>query len=260
MIPRPLRLLLPVLMAPLLIAFWYGALLLLEPGRRAFLPAPDSVFWALIELRGELWSAAVHTAGGALAGFSAAVLIAVIASAILSLNSWIRAGLYPYVMLLQMTPIVVIAPILVIWVGAGFRSVAVITFLICVFPMIVNTTQGLVSVDRNLVDLFRLARASWLQEFLHLRVPGALPYFLTGLRISATLAPIGAVVGDFTAGDSAGAGLGFLTIIYSANFRYPELFAAVAANCMLGFLFSGGATFVSWLALHRWHDSYHRAR
>ena len=78
------------------------------------------------------------------------------------------------------------------------------------------------------------------------------------MRIAANLAPIGAVVGDFTAGNSAGAGLGFLTIIYSANFRYPELFATVAATCTLGFLFTGGVLGLSWLALHHWHDSYGR--
>lgn len=256
---RWMRFLLPALAAPVLIALWYGVLLLLSPERRIFFPAPHGIIAAFIDLHEEIWNASLHTAGGAFAGFSMAVAIALLASAILSCNASIRASLYPYVMLLQMTPIVVIAPILVIWVGAGFRSVAVITFLICVFPLIVNTTQGLISVDRNLVDLFRMARASWLQEFLHLRIPGALPYFFTGLRISATLAPIGAVVGDFTAGDSAGAGLGFLTIIYSANFRYPELFAAVAANCLLGFAFSGGAALLSWVVLHRWHDSYHRA-
>jgi NitT/TauT family transport system permease protein len=199
--------------------------------------------------------AALNTGEGALAGFLAALVISCLCAFLLSLSPWARAGLSPYLMILQLTPVVVISPVLVIWIGAGFKSVAVITFLICVFPLIVNTTQGLLSVDRRFLDLFQMAHASRTQVLLQLRIPSALPFFFAGLRIAATLAPIGAVVGDFTAGDSAGAGLGFLTIIYSANFRYPELFATVVANCMLGFLFTGSVVLASRLVLSRWHSS-----
>lgn len=250
-------LILPLLLAPLFILLWHGGVLCLSEERRLFMPGPWSVLNALITHREELARAAWHTGLGALVGFLGAVLASLFCAFVLSLSKWVRRALYPYLMMLQLTPIVVLAPVLVIWVGAGFRSVTVITFLICVFPLIVNTTQGLVSVDRNLVDLFKLARASRWQELLRLRLPAAMPYFFTGLRIAATLAPIGAVVGDFTAGDSAEAGLGFLTIIYSANFRYPELFAAVIANAALGFLFTGMVLVLSRYALGHWHDSYH---
>jgi NitT/TauT family transport system permease protein len=164
-------------------------------------------------------------------------------------------------MILQLTPIIVIAPILILWAGAGIVSVTIITFLICFFPLVVNTTQGLISTDRNLVDLFRMCRASRWQEIFLLRAPGALPYFFTGLRIAATLAPIGAIVGDFYAGNSAGGqgGLGFLTIIYSSQFKIAALFATAVSSCALGFLFAGGVVALSWLCLHRWHDSYSRS-
>ena len=256
---RTQRLFLPALTAPVLMGLWYLAFFLFSPERRLFLPAPHQILHALVASRAELFSALLNTGAGALTGFLLAIAVSSLGALLLSLSPWVRASLYPYLMILQMTPVVVLAPILIMWVGAGFKSVSVITFLICVFPLVVNSTQGLISVDRRLVELFHMARASRRQEVFLLRIPAALPYFFTGLRIAATLAPIGAVVGDFTAGNSAGAGLGFLTIIYSANFRYPELFATVVATCALGFLFTGGVVWLSWLALHRWHDSYGRA-
>jgi NitT/TauT family transport system permease protein len=157
-----------------------------------------------------------------------------------------------------MTPVIVVAPILVLWVGAGLKSVVVITFLICFFPIVVNTTQGLISTDRELVDLFRMWRTSKLQELFHLRVPAALPYFFTGLRIAATLAPIGALVGDYTAGSSAGdgGGLGFQAVIYSSQAKYPALFATAAVTCALGFIFVAVVIGTSWLVLRHLHDSY----
>jgi len=252
----PIRILPPLLLAPFFVGLWYAAVFLVPSDRAFLLPAPHEILKAFSLHGTEIGAAALNTGSGALVGFLSAVLFSTLCAALLACSQWLRAGLYPYLMVLQLTPVVVISPVLVIWVGAGFRSVAVITFLICVFPLIVNTTQGLVSVDRNHLDLFRMARAKRHQEFLRLRVPSALPYFFTGLRISATLAPIGAVVGDFTAGDSAGAGLGFLTIIYSANFQYPELFATVVVNCMLGFVFTGAVVLLSRRLLGHWHDSY----
>jgi NitT/TauT family transport system permease protein len=164
-------------------------------------------------------------------------------------------------MILQMTPIIIFAPILILWVGPGLKSVVVITFLICFFPLVVNTTQGLISTDRNLVELFQMYRASKWQQIKLLRIPAALPYFFTGLRIAAVLAPIGALVGDYTAGSSAGngGGLGFQAIIYSSQAKYPALFATAAVTCALGFIFVAGVLALSWLALHKWHDSYQRS-
>jgi NitT/TauT family transport system permease protein len=103
-------------------------------------------------------------------------------------------------------------------------------------------------------------RAKPWQEILFLRVPSALPYFFTGLRIVAVLAPIGAITGDYTAGSSAGdgGGLGFQAIIYSTQAKYPALFATAAVGCVLGFIFTGAVLALSWWALHQWHDSYER--
>src|SRR5690606_8790882 len=118
----------------------------------------------------------LNTAKGALIGFLSAVAGSFLLALILSLSPLVRASLYPYLMMLQMTPVIVLAPILVLWAGPGLASVSIITFLICFFPMVVNTTQGLISTDPNLLDLFRMCQASKAQEILRLRVPSALPY------------------------------------------------------------------------------------
>jgi NitT/TauT family transport system permease protein len=244
-----------------MILVWYAICLAMSPEQRFLLPAPHEVARAFIEKGPALWNAALNTGEGALLGFGSAVALSFIMALVLSLSPLVRASFYPYLMILQMTPIIVMAPILILWVGPGLKSVTIITFLICFFPMVVNTTQGLISTDRNLVDYFRMCRATKLQEVFLLRVPAALPYFFTGLRIAGTLATIGAIVGDVFAGNSAGGqgGLGFLTIIYSAQFQIGALFATAAVSCLLGFIFVAAVIALSWLALHKWHESYRQS-
>lgn len=258
---RPLTVLLPILMGAAFVGLWYAVHALLSEDYRFLLPTPDAVITAFQENSTALLAATLNTTKGALLGFLLATFVSLLAAVLLSLSSWLRAGLYPYLMILQMTPVIVVAPILVLWVGAGLKSVVIITFLICFFPLVVNTTQGLISTDRNLVELFQSYRASRLQQLLHLRLPSALPYFFTGLRIAATLAPIGALVGDYTAGSSAGdgGGLGFQAIIYSSQAKYAALFATAAITCALGFIFVAIVVALSWITLHRWHESYDRS-
>ena len=256
---RTLTFLLPLLTGILLVAAWYVVRIWILPeSQRFLLPAPDAVVRAFIEKGPQLASATASTALGAFLGFSAAVVGSIILGLLLSLSPLVRAGLYPWLMALQLTPIIVIAPILILWVGPGLKSVVIITFLISFFPLVVNTTQGLVSIDRNLLDLFRMGRASRLQQVLLLRIPSALPYFFTGLRIAATLAPIGAISGDIFTGSSGGGqgGLGFLAIVYSAQFQIPALYATAIVSCLLGFVFAGAVILLSWLCLRHWHDAY----
>jgi NitT/TauT family transport system permease protein len=252
---------LPVISGVSLIGVWYLARLALGEEQKFLLPQPHDVVLAFRDNGAAIWQAARNTATGAILGFSCAVALSFIFALILSLSPRVRTSFYPYLMVLQMTPIVVLAPILILWVGPGIKSVVIITFLICFFPMVVNTTQGLISTDRNLVDFFRMCKATKRQEILLLRVPAALPYFFTGLRIAGTLAPIGAIVGDFYAGNSAGGGggLGYLTIVFSSQFKMAALFASAVASCAMGFVFVGGVVAVSWWALHRWHDSYSKS-
>ena len=259
-IPLPViaRKLLPFATGVAMIFVWYGICMSLSADQRFLLPTPHEVARAFVDKGPALWGAALNTGGGALIGFALAVGLSFLFALILSLSPLVRASFYPYLMILQMTPIIVIAPILILWVGPGLKSVVIITFLICFFPMVVNTTQGLISTDSNLVAFFKMCKATKVQTILFLRVPAALPYFFTGLRIAATLAPIGAIVGDYIAGNSAGGqgGLGFLTIIYSSQFQMGALFATAAVGCLLGFIFVMGVIALSWLALHKWHDSF----
>ncbi len=255
-----LRFLLPAATGAFFVAAWYAVCFSLSADNRFLLPTPGAVLIALRQNLDVLARASLNTAEGALLGFGLSILVSFVLALGLSLSSLVRVSLYPYLMILQMTPVIVFAPVLVLWVGPGLKSVTIITFLICFFPLVVNTVQGLVSTDRNLVDLFRMYRAARWQEIFLLRVPAALPYFFTGLRIAAVLAPIGALVGDYTAGSSAGngGGLGFQTIIFSSEAEYPALFATAAVTCALGFIFVAVVLALSWLALHKWHDSFER--
>jgi NitT/TauT family transport system permease protein len=233
----------------------------LSEDMRFLLPTPGAILDAFAEHRTTLARATWSTTQGALLGFGLAIVVSFGLAILLSLSPLVRTGLYPYLMALQMTPLPVLAPICVIWVGAGLKSVALLTFVIAFFPLVVNTTQGLISTDRNQVELFRLYRASRWQQLWLLRVPSALPYFFTGLRIAATIAPIGAVVADMNAGSSAGdgGGLGFQAVIYSAQAKYPALFATAATTCVLGFILNAAVLTLAWLTLRHWHDSYERA-
>lgn len=250
----------PVMSGTLLLGLWIAVHRWVGADYQFLVPPPSAVAAALCDQAVPLAHATINTATGAMLGFGLATLLSATLAILLSWSRLVRAGLYPYLMILQMTPVIVIAPILVLWVGPGLKSVTIITVLICFFPLVVNTTQGLISTDRNLLELFQLWRASRWQQMIHLRIPAALPYFFAGLRIAAVLAPIGALVGDYTAGSSAGngGGLGFLTIIYSSQAQYPALFATAIVTCVLGFVFTGAVAALSWLALHRWHDAYDR--
>ena len=198
----------PALTGVLMIAAWYAVHAWLGEDRQFMLPTPDAVVDALRENAQPLWRATLNTALGAVLGFAIATALAFFLAVVMSLSTGLRASLYPYLMILQMMPVIVIAPILIIWVGPGLKSVTIITVLICFFPLVVNTTQGLISTDRGLLELFQMWRVTRWQQLARLRIPAAMPYFFTGLRIAAVLAPIGALVGDYTAGSSAGYGGG----------------------------------------------------
>jgi NitT/TauT family transport system permease protein len=253
-----LNIVLPALIGAVVVGLWYGVHFLLSEDLRFILPTPGAIVTALQTNSAALSRAALNTTEAALLGFGLAVMVSTLFALALSLSQLIRISLYPYLMILQMTPVIIFAPILQLWVGPGLKSVTIITFLICFFPLVVNTTQGLRATDRNLVELFAMWRATRLQQLIHLRVPAALPYFFTGLRIAATLTPIAALVGDYTAGSSAGdgGGLGFQAIIYSSQAKYPALFATAVVTCTIGFIFTAAVLALSWFALHKWHDSY----
>jgi NitT/TauT family transport system permease protein len=250
----------PVLSGGLIVLIWYAVRILgdLEP---YVLPTPGEIVSAAVAERVLLLSAALTTLKGAVLGFLAAALVGFGMALVLASSRSVRFALYPHVLVVQMFPVIVLAPIFVLWVGPGLPSVARIAFLISFFPVVANATQGLISTEANMVDLFRMANASRLQEMLLLRVPYAMPDYLTGLRIAASLAMIGAIAGEFFAGNSAGGtgGLGFMVIIYFAQLKTAALFATGFVACLCGFLFVSTVLGLNWLLLRKWHDSFERS-
>ncbi len=224
------------------------------------LPTPGEILEAAFKERARLLHAVGSTAVGALVGFLLAATSSFAISLLLGVSRSLRAGLYPWLLVLQMTPVIVLTPIIVLWAGPGFPGIITITWLISFFPIVANMTQGLLSTDMNHVALFRMANATRWQELLLLRVPSAMPYYLTGLRIAATLAPIGAIFGEYMVGNSSGGsgGLGFLVYSYNTQIKIPALFATALTSCLLGFIFVAAVSLLNWAVLHKWHDSFER--
>jgi NitT/TauT family transport system permease protein len=223
---------------------------------RFLLPAPTDVVEAWVENRQSLLNALVSTFVSALIGFFGAIVVGMSIALLMSQSKLIERSLFPYAVLLQTIPIVAIAPLIVIWFGAGMNAVVVISFLISLFPIITNTTAGLVSTDHNLVAMFELYNASWWQRTVKLKFPAALPYIMTGLRISSGLAVIGAIVGEFIAGiGGLRGGIGYVITVAAAQIKMPYLFAAALTSSILGVLIFILVSFISARFLRHWHES-----
>ena len=187
-----------------------------------------------------------------LVALAAAALLGAGLSVLFSLSRLLELSLFPYAVILQVTPIVAIAPLIIIWVQQPFLALLVCAWIVAFFPIVSNTTVGLNSADRNLLALFQLYRASRGQTLLYLRLPTALPYFLAGLRISGGLALIGAVVAEFVAG-SGGVATGLAYTIQEAGFRLqvPRMFAALVLLGLAGITINSGLGAFARLMLRR---------
>jgi len=250
---------LPIFSGMFFVSLWYGVRAV--SGLESWiLPTPVEIIEAAWRERTRLLTAAGNTAGGAVGGFLLAAAMGFVASLVLGVSRSLRASLYPWLLVLQMTPVIVLTPIIVLWAGPGLPGIITVTWLISFFPIVVNMTQGLLSTDMNHVGLFRMCNASRWQEMLYLRVPSAMPYFLAGLRIAATLAPIGAIFGEYMVGNASGGsgGLGFLVYSYNTQIKIPALFATALTSCLLGFVFVAAVSLLNWAVLHKWHDSFDR--
>lgn len=256
---RHLFWILPFLTGLSLVGLWYVAKIVFKI-ESFVLPAPHEIAEAAWRERRILASAAWITSQGALLGFFAAVGVGFALSLFLALSPRIKQSFYPFILILQMTPVIILAPIFVLWLGQGLPGIVAITFMICFFPIVANTTMGFISTDKNLQELFLMCSATRGQELRYLRVPSAMPYFLTGMKIAGTLAPIGAITGDFLAGSAQNGvgGIGFMTITYFSQLKTPALFATGVTACLLGFIFVSGVNALHWLLLHKWHDSIAR--
>jgi NitT/TauT family transport system permease protein len=188
-------------------------------------------------------------------GFIAAAIGGIALALMFSGSVWIERSLMPYAIVLQVTPVIAIAPLLLVYLPQDV-AVVVCAFIVAFFPVLANTTLGLHSVDRNLSDLFSLYRASPLKRLRYLKLPSAMPYILAGLRISGGLSLIGAVAAEIAAG-SAGAGSGLAYRIAESGYRLniPRMFAALLLLSAAGIVIYMVLSLVSHLVLRRWHES-----
>jgi len=251
---RALRVGLPIVVLALVVFCW--DLLV-----RAFaippyvLPSPGLVLATLIADAGLLWRSLLVTLTLTFEGF----LLAAVGGLLLAIafNQWrlVDYSLYPYAVILQVTPIVAIAPLLLIYLPQPL-AVLVCAWIVAFFPVLANTTLGLNSVDHNLLALFELYKASRWQVLWNLKLPSALPQMLTGLRIAGGLSLIGAVVAEIAAG-SAGAGSGLAYRIAESGYRLniPRMFAALLLLSLAGVAIFFTLSAISYLALRRWHES-----
>jgi NitT/TauT family transport system permease protein len=221
------------------------------------LPSPWAVAGAAIRRFPLLLNASLLTAEEAGGGLVASILAGVFIALIFAQSRWVRRMLYPYTILLQTVPIVAIAPLILMWVGAGTGAVTLIAFIISLAPIIANTTQGLISVEENLVHLFLMHNASPTQLLFKLRLPHAVPSLFVGIRIASGISVIGAITGELYAGSSrvGEGGLGYSILYASSQLQTDYLFALVLAATALGFSFFFLIMFAEWYFLHRWHES-----
>lgn len=221
------------------------------------LPGPILVGQTLITEWGQLFPSLIVTLKITVTAFLAAVVSGVLIAILFAQSKWIERSFFPYAVILQTTPIVAIAPLIIIWLKNNtFAALVVCAWIVALFPIISNTTLGLNSADHHLINLFKLYRASRWQILLYLRLPSAMPYFLGGLRISGGLALIGAVVAEFVAGTGGTrSGLAYQILMSSYNLQIPRMFAALLMTTVLGILIFVSLTMISDRALRNWHES-----
>jgi NitT/TauT family transport system permease protein len=225
------------------------------------LPRPLLVLQTLISDWSELFPALLITLQITVVAFILAVVSGVLIAVLMAQSKWIEKSLFPYAVILQTTPIVAIAPLIIVWLRDNtFGALVLCAWIVALFPIISNTTLGLNSVDRNLKDLFRLYHASRWQTLWYLRLPGAMPYFLGGVRISGGLALIGAVVAEFVAGTGgARSGLAYQILMSGYNLQIPRMFAALLMTTLLGVIIFSALMLLSNFLLRHWHESSDRA-
>jgi NitT/TauT family transport system permease protein len=242
---------LPALIPLLAITFAVEALVRFDFVKAYLLPPPSAVFVEILRDWPELFAALVKTSAGALIGFGLSTAFGISIAVFLSSSPTVQRAFFPYAVFFQTVPIVAIAPLLVIWFGYGMRTVIASAFICSIFPVIANTLNGILSTDPALRDLFRLYGASTLVTLFKLRFPAALPQILTGLRVSAGLAVIGAIVGEFIGGQ----GLGSVVDVARTQQRTDKVFAAVLLASALGLGLFGLINLISALTLRHWHAS-----
>lgn len=245
----------PWLVGMVFLALWQGWCMLLKVP--AYLvPTPVAIVGQLIQDAPLLFGSLLMTLKITLLAFALATVTGVVIALLFVQSPLIEASLFPYAILLQVTPVVAIAPLIIIWVKDTTLALVVCATLVALFPIISNTALGLRSVNPGLVNLFKINRATRWQTLVRLRIPSALPYFFGGLRISSGLSLIGAVVAEFVAGTGgSGAGLAYQILQAGFQLNIPRLFAALLLITVTGVVLFGITAWVSRIGLRGWHDS-----
>jgi len=253
---RVLAYVLPLLVALALLALWQLAVPTTDEWRFV-LPRPSEILAAAVADRDSLLAATWVTLRVTLLAFLIALVLAIALAVVFAQSTWIARALFPYAITLQVTPIVAIAPLVLVWVGLdnAERGVLILAVIVAFFPILANTTFGLRSADRQLHELFDLYRASRMQRLVRLQFPAALPFVLAGMKISGGLALIGAVVAEFAAGSGTATGLAWTIHEASFNLRVDKAFAALAILAIVGIAIYASLSLLEWKLLKRWHES-----
>jgi NitT/TauT family transport system permease protein len=254
MMEREARILLPLMALALGLLGW-ELVVRLKGIPPYVLPAPSLIFSTLVSDWRILGASLAVTLLTTLEGFLLALIGGVGLAVLFNQSRLIEYSLYPYAVILQVTPVVAIAPLLLIYLSQA-AAVLACAWIVAFFPVLANTTLGLNSVDRNLLDLFRLYGASRWQILRYLKLPAALPHILAGVRIAGGLALIGAVVAEIAAG-AAGAGSGLAFRIAESGYRLniPRMFAALLLLSAAGVAIFFALTWLTQFMLRRWHES-----
>ena len=253
---RTLRILIPIALGILVLALWEAAVDYYQV-QPFVLPAPSAIWIAFVENFASLMASLWTTLSITLAAFALAVTGGVALAVLFSQSKAVENALYPYAVMLQVTPVVAIAPLIIIWVGFERINVAllIIAWIVAFFPILSNTTLGLRSADHNLIDLFRLYGASRWQILTKLQLPTALPYLLGAMKVSGGLALIGAVVAEFVAGSGTATGLAWRIVEAGNRLQIAKMFAALGLLSALGIAIFFALSWLEWLLLHKWHES-----
>jgi NitT/TauT family transport system permease protein len=251
---RALRAALPVIVFALVIATWATAVWFWQV-KPYVLPAPGLVARTLVTDWSLLWQSLLVTLTTTVEGFALAALGGFGLAVLFNQSRFVEYSLYPYAVILQVTPVIAIAPLLLVYLAQS-TAVLVCAWIVAFFPVLANTTLGLRSVDRNLADLFALYGASPARVMWDLKLPASLPYVLGGLRIAGGLSLVGAVAAEIAAG-SGGAGSGLAFRIMEAQYRLniPRMFAALFLLCAAGLVIFYLLALLNYLALRHWHES-----
>src|SRR3954466_2020316 len=253
--PAALRIAAPALLGVLILVTWQVVCKVLKVPVY-LVPMPTDIFDTLVQDWTLLTSALMVTLKITFLAFALSVVLGVAAAFLFVQSRLLEVSLFPYAIILQVTPIVAIAPLIIIWVKDPLPAMVICATMVALFPIISNTILGLRSVNPGLVNLFKLNRATRWQVLRRLRVPSALPYFFGGLRISSGLALIGAVVAEFVAG-TGGTSSGLAYEILQSGFQLdiPRMFAALFLITLAGVGLFTVMTGLSKLALGQWHES-----